>query len=597
MMGALIITVVLMGSIFLGFMSSVDKVPTTDVSYSYVTDGASLFSYTQSPEYVDYSPNVNYTHYTTDLDTAESASASAFYTTGVAYTEAEKVNQYRVFEAADTVTTDIDLSTMTFSSYVDQGNEDHLVPLEPYWIMVNNAEVYQSYYGYVTGANIVALQSVINSNSTFSQSNTTTLFTCDKSTWVMYGSALKWLNTRWGNYYNYEYIAHDDGVMGAQYVKYTVLYNPSSKEATVYRGTDGYAMYTGSPANILLVYGGTWHSNPGSDTTRPTGVMSAVTSTIKDPTYMDVSDGVTLTSSSVYWSNGYKLGTVDILLKAPNSTTTLTIKSSAGDTLTSVTYNTGYGYKLGTATLGKWDAALLSLDMRAGTATLTGVSSPTSMVDYSAASYSVSSTFAASETTRILQLSGLNWTVSVNKTSVFMDSYSNLMQDPSVNLSDYFASSEYLRLNFDSFAVYGNSITINGTTYDVTDGRISVEVDKRMRSFDLTNMFITWDKDGHVYLTFKNSSAEIDLGETSSKSLSLAGSWYFNAAIYEGVEETGYSYELSPGEWGLTENAFILIFIGLLILAAMIIHATKGLGVLDCVILAMAGLIGFVLLS
>ena len=598
MMGALIITVVLMGSIFLGFMTSVEKVPTTNVTYDYVTDGTSLFSYTQSPEYVDYSPNINYTHYTTDLTTAESASASNFYTTGVSYTEAGKVNQYRVFEQADSATTSINLSTMTFSTYVDSGTSSHKVLLGP---MSNYVEsggyyYYSGAYGSVTAPKIISLTTLLNSGS-YSSNGKTTVFDVPSTVWVVYGANFAWKTVYTSVSKQSSVIYTDQCQYGTSLTSATIQYNPVTGETTVYRGYDGTGVYTGTSSQIYLVYGGTYSAGLYGGSFPPTGAMSCTVTTPQAATYMDISAGVRLSSSSVYWTNGYNLGAVDILLKAPTTTSTLTIKSSAGDSLASVTYNPGYGHMLGSTILGKWDAALLSLNMRTGTATLTGVSSPTSMVDYSASSYSVATTFAASGDIRILQYSGIGWTTSVNKTSVYMDTYSMIMQDPTVNLSDYFASSEYLRLNFDSFAVYGDSITVNGTTYTVTDGKISVEADGRTREYDLTNMFVTWEKDGHVYLTFSNSSTKIDLGETATKSLSLGGDWYFDAAIYEGTEVAGYSYELDSGQWSLTQNAFLLIFLGLLVLAALIVKATKGLGPLDCVILVMAGVVGFILLS
>ena len=598
MMGALIITVVLMGSIFLGFMTSVEKVPTTNVTYDYVTDGTSLFSYTQAPEYVDYSPNINYTHYTTDLTTAESASASNFYTTGVSYAEAGKVNQYRVFEQADSVTTSINLSTMTFSSYVDSGTSSHRVLLYPTsnYIESGGHYFYTGFYGNTLAPKIITLATLLGSGS-YAESGKTSVFNCSSTVWVMYGTNFEWskvyTSVNAQTYVPSTSVCH----MGVPTPTTYISYNSTSGEATVYRGSDGLGLWTGSATQIYLIYGGDYTTSSLMPNYEPTGAMSVTVTTPQTATYMDISAGVRLSNSSVYWTNGYNLGAVDILLKAPTTTSTLTIKSSAGDSLASVTYNPDYGYMLGSTILGRWDTALLSLNMRTGTATLTGVSSPTSMIDYSTSSYSVVTTFAASGDIRILQFSGIGWTTSVNKTSVYMDTYSMIMQDPTVNLSDYFASSEYLRLNFDSFAVYGDSITINGTTYNVTDGKISVEADGRTRDYDLTNMFVTWENDGHVYLTFSNSSTKIDLGETATKSLSLGGDWYFDAAIYEGTEVAGYSYELDPGQWSLTQNAFLLIFLGLLILTALIVKATRGLGPLDCVILVMAGVVGFILLS
>ncbi len=596
MMGALIVTVVLMGSIFLGFMTSVEKVPTTTVDYEYVTDGTSLFDYTQSPEFVDYSPNINYTHYTGSLAMAQGGTGSNFYTSAVDFAKADKVNQYRVFAEPihDTVTMNLLLST--YESYVDDATSSHKIYLGAIAKTVGGATYYESSI-YTSAPKIITLKTLIDSDpDTFDQPGSNVVFKMGKEVWVMYGSNFQWttlVTTSGDHVWAHTSESACDG--GPGQLSYEARYIPSERKVTLFEAATAQTVFTtNDPSQIYLIYGGLF---AGPDSYAPTGIMEAQVDNPDPATYMDVSQGVTLNANTVYWTNGYTLGTVKMLLNSQGKTSTLTVSTSDNTNLAIVESNTD-GYRLGSETLGKWDMALLELDLRTGQATLSGVNNPTSMVDYAASSYSVSTSFSPAETKILALKNGSGWGVSINQTVVFMDTYSNLMQDPHVNLSSYFSGAEYVRLNFDSFAYYGDSLTINGTTYDVVDGKITVDIENgRSRSFHLTNMLVTWDKNQHVYLTFTNSNTKIDLGEASTRELSMGGDWYFDAAIYQGHEVIGSEYKWDAGSWNFTESGFYIIFLGLLLLAACIVKATRGLDMLSIVILCGAGLIGFILLG
>ena len=604
MMGALIVTVVLMGSIFLGYMSSVEKVPTTSVDYEYVTDGTSLFEYTQSPEYVDYSPNINYTHYTIFPAMAQSGVGSNFFTTGVSYERSDKVNQYRVFEEPIDTITDIDLSSMTFNSYVDRNDSSHPIYVGAAEHKIGDAAYYSSEI-YTTGPTIITLKTLLDSNTDYTQSGASVYFYLDTTVWVMWGADFDWTMLVTSSSGTHTWAHTSDCIAGPDQVVYEARYTPNTGTVALIEATTEKTVFQGDPSQVYLIYGGTYSAPSGVEYLQPTGATK-VRLDVPDPArYMDVSYGVTKdTNGAVYWTNGYPLGKITMLLNAVTSSSALNFYTDEGKQLCIVKYAPSTGYSLYDATtgtdkiLGKWDTALLEIDLQAGACTLSGVNKPTSMVDYVASDYSVTGSFTPG-TTKILKMTnGMGWTMSVNATTVYMETYNNLMQDPQVNLSSYFSGAEYLRLNFDSFAYYGDSLTINGTTYDVVDGKITVDIGNgRTRSFDLTNMLVTWDKDGHVYLTFTNSKTEIDLGETTTKSLSMGGDWYFDAAIYQGKEVVSSKYKWDAGTWNFTESGFYIIFLGLLILAACVIKATRGLDMLSIVILCGAGLIGFILLG
>ena len=624
MMGALIITVVLMGSIFLGFMSSVEKVDVNRTEYEYVTDGTSLFSYTSAPEYVEYSPNANYTHYTTDLSGA-TVSGPNFYTSGGEYSKSSTVNQYRVFESTKSETQTCDFS----GSYTPA-----TLPSTTSWIFnqpVQNIFYYQnepSYYtlnGYLRDYNCVSLAEYLKT-VTLSSINHDHVINLDNSgqVWVLFGtltSTQAYMNRTGstdGTYYGNlgiftDYLLHGEGSLGVGAYSHAI-YNDTSSTVTLY-DVAGVSVWSGSAADMYLVYGGAYYyvsqeSYNASSSAQywprtyvyspPATSFSITTSQVQPATYMNVSEGVQLNATPVYWSNTYDLGKITMLLQAPDSVSTLQIKTmstsgTVGSDATTVTYNPSIGYLLGNQILGKWAAAELTIDYITKTVTLTGVESVTTMVDYTPSTYSVSTSLTDSPP-RILMLDGKQWTLSVNSTTVYMDTYSTVMQDPTLNLADYFANEKFLRLTFESVAYYGDSITVAGTTFPVSDGKISVADGSRTRSYDLTNTEISWEN-GHVTLSFRNSKTTVDLGDTDDKAVSLAGDWYFDAAIYTGHEVTGQEWQWNAGDWDFTQDAFLLIFLGLLLLAALVIKATKGLGLLDIVILLCAGLVGFVLLG
>lgn len=608
MMGALIITVVLMGSIFLGFMTSIEKVPTTSIDYEYVTDGTSLFDYTQSPEYVDYSPNINYTHYTGSLAMAQGGTGSNFYTTGVNFTKADKVNQYRVFSEPIHETVSFNLSSYTYNSYVDNSTSSHKIFIGATEKTVGGGTYYDGSV-YTTAPKIITLKTLIDSDpDNFNQPASNVVFKMDKTVWVMWGANFQWttlvtLGSTEGTYV-WAHTSESACDAGPSQIDYEARYIPSEGKVTLYEYTTSKTVFTTTdPSQIYLIYGGTY---TGPDGYAPTGIMEAQVDNPDPATYMDVSQGVTHGDRVVYWTNGYDLGKVTMLLDARDGTSTsLNVSDERGSKgICTVRYGSAGGYVLydvaadEAKVLGKWDMALLEIDLRAGEVKLSGVNNPTSMVDYTASEYSVTGSFTPGATKILTLYNGKGWKMSVNATTVYMDTYSNLMQDPNVNLSSYFSTAEYVRLNFDSFAYYGDSITINGTTYDVVDGKITVDIGNgRTRSFDLTNMLVTWEKDKHVYLSFTNSNTKIDLGETTTRTLSMGGDWYFDAAIYQGKEVVGSEYKWDAGTWSFTESGFYIIFLGLLILAACVIKATRGLDLLSIVILCGAGLIGFILLG
>lgn len=600
MLGALIVALALMGTVAAGFLTSVDKVTDTGISYSYLTDATSLFSYSSDPEYAEYSPNANYTHYADSFEGATVGSNTNFYTSGIAYTATASnlVNPYRVYEEQNSETNNITLTSSI--SGISGWNASNRVYGDGYLFptIINNQVMTTVMGAIVEGAYTAPLQNIVNSSTISTLTNTHKILLGDSSPWLIYGDNIRWQDVEisdvthahatilrsnetacaWGP------LIPRDGAY--------ILYDSTTSQATYYNHL-GTSVWTGSMTKIALVWGGTNSVTPSAV---PGTVMTVETTATQPATYMDISQGVILNAEDVYWNNGYGLGSVSMLLKAPSSASTLTI-TGLDDSNTSLG-SVSIAYGASGFPIGAWDAVLLTIDYTSATYTITGVTNLVSMTDYQVSTYSQSGSFAVSGTPTTLKLhsssSGL-WNMNVASTSVFLSASSERMKDPSVNLDSYFLNEDNLRLDFQSFAYYGDSITVNGTVFPVTSGKITVHYDGRDRSYSLTNALVTWEG-GHCYLTFKNAKATIDLGEYTAKAVSLQGDWYFVASVYNGELTESHHYEFEFGEWELSQGAFILVFLGILILAAMILHVKRGLTALDMVALVLVGLVAFLLM-
>lgn len=210
--------------------------------------------------------------------------------------------------------------------------------------------------------------------------------------------------------------------------------------------------------------------------------------------------------------------------------------------------------------------------------------------------------------------SGAHPSFAVTSTNTFLNTYGVVMTNPSINVNNYFPDYTNVRLNFYSFALYGSSMTVNGKTFDLEDGRVTVSFvrtnDENIwsapdtegamsRTFTLSNIYVTWE-DGVCSLTFVNENFTVNLGSYSptNKTVSFNGFWYFSSYLYEPytVTETQIS-----GDWkelpDIGGPTMILIFMGILILGGLVAHVKLGLKWLDMTVVTIAAVLAFILLG
>lgn len=204
-----------------------------------------------------------------------------------------------------------------------------------------------------------------------------------------------------------------------------------------------------------------------------------------------------------------------------------------------------------------------------------------------------------------------NETVQVNaaivQTVIYTDPSGVLWNNFNLNLLTYFPTiinndNEGVRVQLGGFVTYGDSITINGRTFAVTDGKITVPLTEgvtvRMREMPLTGMAIDYTKDGKVNLIFtENLNKVAELGDRVNYTLAGSGAWYFSSDLDEINQSHKEVWNWST-DWSLDANATCLVYLGLLILGVVIgLYLGRGnLEIYDYMILGLAGFIAFSLM-
>lgn len=268
-------------------------------------------------------------------------------------------------------------------------------------------------------------------------------------------------------------------------------------------------------------------------------------------------------------------------------------------------YKSNSGLVYASGTIGKFDSVLISL-IRGGedniTAELYGV---TTFTDYFNISYptepnKVLTLDKASNLNELYfytdsnAISGLNW--SVYNTNLFMDTYGAVLVDPSIDLADYWADMSSYRYAFQSFAIYGDSVTINNVTYPIEDEQITI--DNKKYHFD--NLYLSFSEQGKTSITFRDVNRTVDLGDTVDKVVSFGGTWYFTTGLYEGVQsiQSVYNWDISDPLANLDMVTMVLFTLGVMAVLCLLFVITKtSFSLMDKLVIAFGALLLFIILG
>lgn len=620
MLGMCITIVAIMGMVLAGFALSVQQSERVVTGYDYVTDVSGLFDYSDDPQYVAYNPSANWTgFYTTEPGVTD----------GIDYSISPSANSYPIGqETTQTSSASQDLKSLNLAQVNPPVDTDRGT-LGPFWGIMWDTDVHfptpnestnssypRDYSPYPYVATISTLVSAL--DTTGSDRLTLDLGSGDSAPVVA------------ANTWSYERIRSTvSGMENRYWDTYTLNLESSQRVAKVDviiesglctgYAADGSIIWMGeSAASLQIIYGFVESGTPGSGI-QDQQLTSTVTVTMYDdpePIYMNVSAGVSLDTSPVQWSNGYPVGGMDILFRVPSVGTpyinTLSIPLTDGpdgagtgtlevyigvSTSGRVQVTVSGGSAEQTIDIGKWRNFMLSLDFVDGSYSVVPVTRFATFADYT-----------AMEDARIFDrvtLSGtaevVTWgytadslTFGVVGTDVFMNTYGVVMTDPSLSISEYFPEMADMRLNFYSFALYGQSITVNGQTFTVDDGgRIIVPGDSEPHT--LTNIYITFED--NTYLTFLNDGYTADLGPTTTDLVEFSGNWYFTTGLYEGYETIESYYEWTVDTFIFNSDGAVIVFLGLLALGTAVGAKFVGIRTLDIVVVVCAGLFGYVMLG
>ena len=265
---------------------------------------------------------------------------------------------------------------------------------------------------------------------------------------------------------------------------------------------------------------------------------------------------------------------------------------------------------------GSWGSFIITVDTVNATVSYTKVMQFRTFTDYKESvsgtilSYGSYGDFAG-QVTQSLMITPVTDTVprqQVVKTNVFLNTYGVVLRDPSLDIGTYFPEMTRMRLNFYSFALYGNSMTVNGHTMNVSAPNITIyytsdsngnyiadaiDTNVTVKSLELSNIYITWDGE-RCYLTFANDNLTVDMGTYTDKTVSFSGIWYFATALYEPytAQETNYDVDW----WGSFDfSTFGIVFAALLILGALAVKVTVGGRALDYVIIVCGTIIALIM--
>lgn len=641
-LGVTIAVIALLGGVLLGSLLNVSSHNETTTKYDYVSDITGLFDVSNEPQYIDFNPATNYTGYTNSVNDPENP-------TGLSYTASGLANNYRI-------PTRIPQESIGPSGTVNNNTnlpQADLNGKSPWSSRLNSAEYVHSnaFTSDVRDFKVASVYdwavSVFGSLSNYSAITVTINIGAYTSPSTRAGFCATVSSDQ-----ELTRVFQFNTSPGDQ----TYNINPQDRTITRYVGNENtpytYSMYDvyvcygdADQAESYLSFGGggsfDWNYS-NDDTILSFTYTSRVTEAVQYD-YLLPSAGVNnsaikpfntpISDYSTVWDNDtdstqYDNVQINLLFGPSFNTGTFTLEDrntaeyvTIGDNFIFINYgNNGtggagsghWGVRLfgGTQAVdaGAFPAIMLAIiNDSAGSNTRVDIYGVTQFTNYQdvQTSPSVLGTitlsnrasldslmFTAVETNSTIGINkALSW--SVYSTRVFMDTFNAVLVDPSINLANYWPDMNSYRYAFQSFALYGDSITINGVTYPVVDQRITIN----NKAYVLDNFYLSFSEQGETSITFNNINKTVSLGETTDKTVSFSGYWGFTTGLYEGKTDFKKVYDWSIKLLGDNLNTIVLIALGLV---AVLMLACKWLGMpfrmTDKIVLAGAGLFMVLLL-
>ena len=390
--------------------------------------------------------------------------------------------------------------------------------------------------------------------------------------------------------------------------------------------SDGSKKTIGDPKLIDLCYLGASEDAVISNLQVLGDSGSFKTYTYPDPIYYDPLHGVKLTAPTVIWENGYRNAALSItfnnsvsgdyqvleysleLKNGYHLNITVSFSRNGGVTIDLTdSGNTSVGYAF--YRLSAWKTGIINLDLENAIFTVTPCNSFRDFSSYKEypnleieeGSLDFLEDVKGQDFSKIIidnengdEYSNLEF--QIGDTRAFLNTYGSVMNDPSISISEYYPELTEYRLDYRSFALYGDSVTINGVTYPVTNGTISVIVNDVPEIHELQNIAI-YHTGGNTKLEFINDDVTYDLGATTDDTVSFIGTWYFENDLYKQVQKDVKTYDLDFRTFGFDSGAFVMMFLGLLAVSSAIVARKSGLSAVDLGVIVISGIVGLTIVG
>lgn len=613
-LGVTIAVIALLGGVLLGSLLNVSSHDQSTTKYEYVSDISGLFDVSNEPQYIDFNPVTNYTGYT-------NATTDINDPSGVLFDHSTISNNYRMITKLGTTEAGPSGTVNRYSTYPTptiEGLNTYYADISGYYSAYNNYtyayefkyttlyDMLRTHFGPLSQYSKIELNINWDSSSMYNRA------------WISYGTMYS------GGEYRFNYPQTSGGVMCSKYVvdmsDLTVMgYNSENRpwysiphsiyefyicygQGTTRTYVSGSSSYGTCDLSLnytsVVTYAPTYaYMVPSSGVTTSTASTQTIwdndtATTNYDNRVIDILIGPTFNNGAwVPFANSVMVGIT--LNDSTDPLTVYFIRSTGANFVSVSTTGPSEG-----AEIGDFKAFMYRLE-KTDTGVNIAVYGVTSFTDYlnvqvgavplfttsKTGDYSTDSLLFASVT------GGASW--SIYNTKVFMDTYGAVLVDPSINLANYWPDMSSYRYAFQSFALYGDSVTINGVTYPVTNERITIND----RQYKLNNFYLSFSEQGDTSITFKDVNKTVDLGPTVDKTVSFSGNWGFTTGLYEGQIDVKKVYDWSIKLLGDNLNTIVLISMALV---AVLVLACRWLGMsfkmTDKIVLGGAGLFMLLLL-
>lgn len=588
--GLIVAIVALFGAGLAGLALSAETVTEDVTIYNPVTDLGGLFSYSEEPEYIEYSPASNWTGYTEEIN--------GTVTGGITYTPSRLPNSYPIKQTSvadsTTITLNKNVLTQSYPPGYDETSD---------FIRVLTTNYNESVKNYIAWPNMTTIKNLYDS-TTLNAYKGYDLYRLDLTD----GGPVLISMDAWTIREQDVFTVYTTDYIDADYL----IYNRSADVVEAYNSSNQVIKLLSEDV-AALAYGGIEQSTSDQDQTTTLEVQMQYYNA-QDPVYIDTAAGVTVPDQA-WWSNGEANSRIDLLVRGngtmdirmnllddvgePSNDNWLWIRYQSTYTGKSITWGKSYlntiGYwedtQNGSMSLAAaWSSYMISVDLTTGKMDVVPVYFTTfrnyTLSDAGGVTIDIP---ASGSTTRLMNFADDSRVFDLNfgivGTAVWMDSYGVVMNNPSINVSNYFDYPIY-KVEFSGFTVTGDYVTVNSQQFVMEDGNIVID-GRTVRLKDLT-------VEVGETTVIRAGDVTADLGATTSQSIQFRGNWYFTAQLYEGEETTQDRVEWTPDIYTFTTNQTIAVYLGMLVLGVIVASRLQTLGFADYAVVAVAASLAWV---